>query len=150
MNLAVAGRHTTASLLTFTVYMLLQLPAILQKLRSEILTIVGPSTQPNYDDFRNMKYLRAVLNKTSRLYPPVQSNKYTTLPPIMPGEKPFLYLRGPGQDEFKLVQNVLHSHRFNVSRCIYSVFVMHRPVDSWGPDVLTFDPDRFLDERVSK
>ncbi|KAJ3743832.1 cytochrome P450 [Lentinula raphanica] len=64
MNLAVAGRDTTASLSTFTVYMLSQHPAILHKLRSEILTVVGASRQPTYDDFRDIKYLRAVLNGT--------------------------------------------------------------------------------------
>ncbi|KAJ3713073.1 cytochrome P450, partial [Lentinula raphanica] len=130
MNLAVAGRDTTASLSTFTVYMLSQHPAILHKLRSEILTVVGASRQPTYDDFRDIKYLRAVLNETLRLYPPVQSNKHTTLPPITPGGKPFFV---PAW-----------------TRCIYSVFVMHRPTDLWVPDALTFDPDRFLDERVHK
>ncbi|KAJ3994481.1 cytochrome P450 [Lentinula boryana] len=135
MNLAVAGRDTTASLLTFTVYMLSQHPDILRKLRSEILSVVGPNRQPTYDDFRDMKYLRAILNETLRLYPPVpfnmrQSNKHTTLPPIKPGDKPIFI---PAW-----------------TRCIYSVFVMHRRTDLWGPDALTFDPDRFLDERVHK
>ncbi|GAW05475.1 cytochrome p450 [Lentinula edodes] len=135
MNLAVAGRDTTASLLTFTAYMLSQHPEILRKLRSEILAIVGPNRRPTYDDFRDMKYLRAVLNETLRLYPPVpfnmrQSNKHTTLPPINPGDKPFFIPAG--------------------TRCIYSVFVMQRRTDLWGPDALKFDPDRFLDERVHK
>lgn len=42
--------------------MLSQHPDILRKLRSEILAIVGPNRRPTYDDFRDMKYLRAVLN----------------------------------------------------------------------------------------
>lgn len=33
---------------------------------------------------------------------------------------------------------------------MYSVFVMHRRTDVWGPDALKFDPDRFLDERQQK
>ncbi|KAF8826282.1 hypothetical protein HHX47_DHR5000292 [Lentinula edodes] len=135
MNLAVAGRDTTASLLTFTAYMLSQHPDILRKLRSEILAVVGPNRRPSYDDFRDMKYLRAVLNETLRLYPSVpfnmrQSNRHTTLPPINPGDKPFFIPAG--------------------TRCIYSVFVMQRRTDLWGPDALKFDPDRFLDERVHK
>jgi len=87
MNLAVAGRDTTASILTFTVYMLSQHPDILRRLREEILIKIGSSRRPTYDDFRDMKYLRAVLNgalskscqnfpltamvETLRLYPPV-------------------------------------------------------------------------------
>jgi hypothetical protein len=53
-----------------------------------------------------------------------------------------------------------------ISRCIYSVFLMHRREDLWGPDgqslfgssivnrilmhfaALVFDPDRFLDDRL--
>ncbi|KAF5358873.1 hypothetical protein D9757_012297 [Collybiopsis confluens] len=135
MNLAVAGRDTTASLLTFTVYMLSQNPHILRKLREEILAVIGPQRRPTYDDLREMKYLRAVLNETLRLYPPVpfdlrESNKDTTLPPIKPGDKPLFVPAG--------------------TRLVYTVFVMHRRVDLWGPDALKFDPDRFLDERVHK
>jgi len=32
----------------------------------------------------------------------------------------------------------------------YSVFLMHRRTDLWGPDALEFDPGRWLDERVKK
>jgi Cytochrome P450 len=81
LNILVAGRDTvrylipsslrgtafylviqTATLLTFVIYMLAEHPHVLERLREEILTIVGPSERPSISDLRNMKYLRAVLN----------------------------------------------------------------------------------------
>ncbi len=70
-NILIAGRDTTACTLTFAVYRLAEHPNILQRLREEILAVVGPSRRPSYDDIRNMKFLRAVINETLRLYPPV-------------------------------------------------------------------------------
>lgn len=70
-NILLAGRDTTACTLTFAVYRLAEHPNILQRLREEILAVVGPSRRPSYDDIRNMKFLRAVINETLRLYPPV-------------------------------------------------------------------------------
>lgn len=57
----------TASTLTFAVYMLAEHPKILVKLRDEIIRKVGTTRQPTYEDFRDMKYLRAVLNGTHEL-----------------------------------------------------------------------------------
>ncbi|KAI0374100.1 cytochrome P450 [Pilatotrama ljubarskyi] len=135
LNILLAGRDTTACTLTFAIYRLAEQPEILQRLREEILSVVGPTRRPTYDDVRNMKYLRAVINETLRLYPPVPLNircavKDTFLPSKVPGEKPIFVPKG--------------------MRCLYSVFLMHRRKDLWGPDALKFDPDRFLDERVQK
>lgn len=71
LNILLAGRDTTAVTLTFAVYKLSQHPDILQRLREEILATVGSSRPPHYDDIRDMKYLRAFINETLRLYPPV-------------------------------------------------------------------------------
>jgi len=48
--------------MTFMVYLLSQHPDILSRLRAEVLENVGPSAVPTYDNIRNMKYLRAVIN----------------------------------------------------------------------------------------
>ncbi|KAF7335780.1 hypothetical protein MVEN_02233900 [Mycena venus] len=134
-NVLIAGRDTTASTLTFSVYMLAEHPEITERLRKEILDTVGNSKMPTSDDFRNMKYLRAFINETLRLYPPVPfdtrfSKNATTWPPLKPGDKPL--------------------HVTPDTKCRYSVFLMHRRTDLWGPDASTFDPDRFLDERIQK
>ncbi|KAF9527452.1 cytochrome P450 monooxygenase pc-2 [Crepidotus variabilis] len=135
MNLLVAGRDTTSSTLSFVIYMLALNPPVLDRLRKEILQRVGLSRRPDYDDVKEMKYLRAVINETLRLYPPVPFNlrmsKQASLwPPTLPGGKPY-YI--PAN-----------------TRIGYTVLGMHRRVDLWGPDALDFDPDRFLDDRLQK
>ena len=52
-------------MMTVTVYFLSQYPNVLRRLREEILAKVGPTNRPTYDDIRDMKYLRAVLNGVS-------------------------------------------------------------------------------------
>ncbi|KAF8996820.1 cytochrome P450 monooxygenase pc-3 [Cyathus striatus] len=135
VNLLVAGRDTTAALLTFSLYMLTEHPDIAQRLRDEILSKVGATEYPSYENVHDMKYLRAFLNEVLRLYPPVPmnsrtSNKDTLLESKVPGALPFYIPAG--------------------TRVNYSVLVMHRRTDLWGPDALEFDPDRFIDKRLAK
>jgi cytochrome P450 len=54
----------TASLLTFSLYVLTERPDILRRMREEVLSAVGPTSRPSYDDFKDMKFLRAFLNGT--------------------------------------------------------------------------------------
>jgi len=135
VNLLVAGRDTTMSLLTFSFYMLSEHPDIEKRLRQEIFDKVGRTGRPTYDQMRQLKYMRAFLNEVLRLYPPVPvdsrfANKAVVLPAVLNSSKS-IYI--PANTE-----------------CAYSVLIMHRRTDLWGPDALVFDPDRFLDERVQK
>ncbi|KAG7089166.1 hypothetical protein E1B28_010871 [Marasmius oreades] len=133
VNILVASRDTTASLLSFAVYVLTQRPDIVQRLREDVLRHVAPTIPPSYEDIKEMKYLRAFLNETLRLYPPVptdsrDSAKATTLPNV---NGPPIFVP---ED----------------TRVTYSVFYVHRREDLWGLDAHEFDPDRFLDERLHK
>ncbi|GJE84227.1 cytochrome P450 [Phanerochaete sordida] len=135
LNILLAGRDTTAGTLTFVIYFLSQHPDVLRRLRQEIIDTVGPTNRPSYDDIKQMKYLRAVLNETMRLYPSVPWNiRYAVedaiLPNSDPSGKPWFIPAGA-----------------SVS---YSVHCMHRRKDYWGPDADEFDPDRFLDARLHK
>ncbi|KAF7358094.1 Glycosyltransferase family 39 protein [Mycena venus] len=135
VNMLLAGRDTTAATLTYAVYMLAEHPDMANRLRNEVLERVGSSRRPTHDDIKPMSYLRAFINETLRLYPPVPldsraSKEATTWPATTSGGKPFYV---PAK-----------------TKVIYSVFLMHRRTDLWGPDALEFDPDRFMDERLHK
>ncbi|KAF9471382.1 cytochrome P450 [Pholiota conissans] len=135
INLLVAGRDTTMCLLTFSFYMLAENPHIEKRLRDEIFEKVGQTGNPTYDQMREMKYMRAFLNEVLRLYPPVPLNMRASKEPvILPNsdrtKKPFYIPAG--------------------TQCFYPVINIHRRTDLWGPDALTFDPDRFLDVRLHK
>lgn len=69
LNVLLAGRDTTASLLGNLFFMLAKKPEIWEKLRREVLELGG--TRPTYEQIKEMKYLRAALNEckeTSMLY----------------------------------------------------------------------------------
>ena len=52
----------TASTLTFVIFLLSIHPEAFDRLRTEVLDVVGPTERPTYEHIREMKYLRAVLN----------------------------------------------------------------------------------------
>ncbi|KLO12036.1 cytochrome P450 [Schizopora paradoxa] len=128
LNILIAGRDTSSSTIGFAIYCLSRNPEYLYRLRAEIDEFVGNTRLPSYEEIKNMKFLRAVINETLRLYPPVMSIDSTTLPSTVPGGQPF-YI--PAE-----------------TKIIYSVFMMHRREDLWGPDASIFDPNRFLDDRA--
>ncbi|KAJ7640530.1 cytochrome P450 [Mycena rosella] len=135
LNILLAGKDTTQWTTTVIVYFLAMYPKVNSRLREEVLQHVGPSRRPTYDDIRDMKYLRAVINEAMRLYPSVPFNvresvSATTWPSPDPNEKPIYIPAG--------------------TQTPYSVFMMHRRKDLWGPDAEEFDPDRWLDERLKR
>ncbi|KAK0631974.1 cytochrome P450 [Immersiella caudata] len=132
-----AGRDTTASTLSWTLYELGRHPEAVRRLREEILRVVGPDRAPTYDDLKSMKYLQNVMNETLRLYPSVPFNvrlalKDTTLP------------FGGGPDGSQPL------HVLKDTPIGYSTLLMQRradlypPVSEAFPDVQVFSPDRWF------
>lgn len=133
LNILLAGRDTTASLLSWLFHSLLRHPEVFEKLRATIIEEFGSYENPENITFSSLKgcsYLQHCLNETLRLWTVVpgnsrRANKLTTLPKGggPDGESPIIV---PANTEVN-----------------YSVHVMHRRKDLWGPDAEEFRPERF-------
>lgn len=130
ISLLVAGRDSTACLMTWTFFLLVRHPKVLEKLRTEIDCECSDPASLTRADLRKMSYLQNVLNETLRLYPSVSVNtrtaKRTTVLPTGGGPDrtaPVLIPKG--------------------STVAYSVYAMHRRPDLYGMDAELFRPERW-------
>ncbi|KAG5355743.1 Cytochrome P450 52A13 [Yarrowia sp. B02] len=133
LNILLAGRDTTASLLSWCIYLLARHPDKWTKLREEILSTFGSGSDLSLITFEALKrceYLRFVINETLRLYPSVPVNvRYATRDTTLPRGG------GPGESQPILVRKG--------SVVVYSVFATHRLKKFWGEDADEFRPERW-------
>lgn len=131
LNILLAGRDTTASLLSNVLFELPRHPEIVERLRREIAEHVGDE-QPTYQQLKDMKYLKAVLNESQRLYPIVPVNsRESRQDTILP--------RGGGPSDAAPI--FIPKGSF----VAYHTYATHRRVDIFGPDAASFNPSRWLD-----
>lgn len=71
LNILLAGRDTTASLLSDVFFVLARRPDIWAKLRAEVDPLQGE--KPTFQQIKDMKYLRAILNECTYLCSPPPS-----------------------------------------------------------------------------
>ncbi|KAL6713131.1 hypothetical protein ACLMJK_009252 [Lecanora helva] len=128
INLLAAGRDTTACLLTWTFFLLVRHPRVLEKLREEI--DANHTANLTRTDLRRMGYLQNVLKETLRLYPSVPVNDRKA-------SKTTLLPTGGGPDR---TAPVLIPKGATVA---WSVYAMHRRPDFYGMDAELFRPERW-------
>ena len=151
LNILLAGRDTTAGLLSNAFFHLARRPDVWAKLQSEVDQLEG--RKPDYETLRNMKYLKYVMNegklcshtypyrvqlttlKALRLYPAIPTNarfanKNTTIPVGggPDGKSPIFIPKG--------------------GTVVYSTFSMHRDKKLYGEDAEEFRPERWETLRV--
>lgn len=66
----IAGYETSATTLHFMIYVLAKLPHIQDKLREEIIEVIGEKEEISYEDLTKLKYLHQVMLEVLRMYPP--------------------------------------------------------------------------------
>lgn len=69
MTLLLAGHETTANALTWTLHLLSDAPYVADRLRRELVAVVG-ARAPAYADLPRLPYAYAVVAEALRLYPP--------------------------------------------------------------------------------
>lgn len=139
LNIMVAGRDTTAGLLSFTFFELSRNPEIYARLRQEVLALFGEGSPQDvesitFESLKKCEYLKWVLNEILRLYPSVPVNfrdsiKDTTLP------------RGGGPDG---TAPVFVPKGTTVA---YTVYFTHRMKEYYGEDAEVFRPERWAEHR---
>ncbi|KAJ5774892.1 hypothetical protein N7457_009788 [Penicillium paradoxum] len=134
LNILLAGRDTTASLLSSTFFYLARHPHAWNRLRQEIVDTFGDAKNPRseitHTKLKDIAYLRYVLNETLRLQPPVPFNfRIATRDTSLPV--------GGGPDGLSPIYV-----KKNTS-VAYGVFAMHRRTDLWGADAAFFRPERW-------
>jgi cytochrome P450 len=126
MTFLAAGHETTASAMTWAVYLLCKNPAAQKKLREEILAELPAINDPNIPisstDIDHLSYLNAVLNETSRIFPPVP-----------------LTIREAEKDA--TIQGHFIPAGTTVIICPWAINTSH---ELWGDDAKDFKPERWM------
>ncbi|ORY67418.1 putative N-alkane-inducible cytochrome P450 [Pseudomassariella vexata] len=131
LNVLLAARDTTASLLSSIFYFLARYPTAWTRLSEEVNELHGEF--PDYEKLKNMRYLKSVLNETLRLLPPVPTNtRFARAHTVLP--------RGGGPKGLSPVFVAKGTPVF------YSVYTMHRLPEIYGYDAAAFRPERWLAE----
>jgi cytochrome P450 len=139
LNVLLAGRDTTASLLSWAVLILARRPDIFSRLRKDIVKQFGTYKTPRGITFASLKscqYLQHFINETLRLYPVVPFNRRcalrdTTLP------------SGGGKDGSSPI------YIPKGQQVLYGSYVLQRRKDIWGDDAEAFNPERWIGRKVT-
>lgn len=132
LNILLAGRDTTASLLSNVWWTISKRPDVYARLREEVDALNGE--RPTFEQIKDMKYLKAVLNESLRIHPVVPLNSRQAVEDtVLP--------RGGGPDG--------HAPIFIPKGQVvtWSVYSMHRRKDYYGEDAEEFKPERWLGEK---
>ncbi|KAJ5688655.1 cytochrome p450 [Penicillium macrosclerotiorum] len=128
ISLAISGSSSTSNSIASTMILLVEHPRVMQRLQEEVDAVLslGPNDMvASYDSVKYLPYLRAVLDESLRLFPPISHG--------LPRETP---------SEGMAIRDEWVAGGTTVS---ISAFVAHRDPAVF-PDPEAFVPERWLDE----
>ncbi|MFC7217487.1 cytochrome P450 [Streptomyces polyrhachis] len=127
----VAGHETTSGALSFALYYLAQHPQILARAQAEVDAAWGDSAdpRPQYREIAKLRYVRRVFDEALRLWPTAPAYARQARADTLLGGT---YPMAKGDWAFVLIP------------------ALHRDPAAWGPDALSFDPDRFAPGEVRR
>ncbi|MGY1710910.1 bifunctional cytochrome P450/NADPH--P450 reductase [Geodermatophilus sp. SYSU D00758] len=124
----IAGHETTSGLLSFALYYLVKNPAVLERARTEVDSVLGSTAEPTFEQVQRLRYVRQVLDETLRLWPTAPAfNRYPYEDTVIGGRYAI-----PAHTALTVLSPALH-----------------RQTSVWGPDADRFDPDHMAPERVA-
>ncbi|TFK38526.1 cytochrome P450 monooxygenase CYP63 [Crucibulum laeve] len=144
LSMLLASRDTTACSLTYITYFLATEPGVAERLRAEVLEHCGSQGIPSFEQLKNLRYMRAVINETLRLFPPVPLNVRETRssPCVLPYSDPTYYDASYDSRPLYMPAN---------TTIVYLPLLTQRNPALWGHDAHAFDPERWLQpERIAR
>lgn len=122
VGLAFAGHDTTASTISWILYLLGKHPKVQSQLHEEIINVLGDNQDiPSLQDLEKLKYCTSIIKETLRLYPPAAIGRTAIIPTTI-GE----YSIPAGSEIF------------------LNIHAMHRNPEVWGETSDKFIADRFM------
>lgn len=122
MTFLAAGHETTASAMSWAVYLLCKNPEVQSRLREEIRANLDLNGEVNSAEIDRLPYLNAFLNETMRIFPPVP-----------------LTLREAAHDT--TIQGHFIPKETTIVICPWAINTSEH---MWGPDAKEFKPERWL------
>jgi cytochrome P450 / NADPH-cytochrome P450 reductase len=124
----IAGHETTSGLLSFAIYYLMKHPAVLQRARAEVDSVLGTTAEPTFEQIQRLRYVRQVLDETLRLWP-----------------------TAPGFNRYPFEDTVIGGRYAIPANTSLTVLTpaLQRDASVWGPDAEEFDPAHMAAERVA-
>ncbi|KAH9450504.1 hypothetical protein Pst134EB_018040 [Puccinia striiformis f. sp. tritici] len=125
LNLIIAGRDTTAEVLSWSFFHLLMNEDLVLRIREEASGILGEEKRVTYENYKQFILAYAIVHETLRLHPSVPKDlKCVASDDQIPG--------GPRVEAGDMVR--------------WSDWQMGRDASIWGPDCGEFKPDRWIDD----